>query len=65
MNKMKNIFLGLTAGACLTVSSCDVMDVDPTGWYGENVAYASLENLDLYVKSFYCVFYQNADIAVG
>lgn len=65
MNKMKNIFLGLTAGACLTVSSCDVMDVDPTGWYGENVAYASLENLDLYVKSFYGVFYQNADIAVS
>lgn len=49
----------------IAASSCNVLDLNPTGWYGEDVAYASLENMDLYVKSFYLVLYSNSDIAIG
>ena len=63
-NKLINSVLSVVAGAAL-VSSCDVMDLDPTGWYAETVAYASIENMDYYVKGFYSVMYANADISTG
>lgn len=62
--KLINSVLSVVAGAAL-VSSCDVMDLDPTGWYAETVAYASIENMDYYVKGFYSVMYANADISTG
>lgn len=62
--KFINSVLSVVAGAAL-VSSCDVMDLDPTGWYAETVAYASIENMDYYVKGFYSVMYANADISTG
>jgi len=46
------------------LTQCDVLDVDPTGWYSENVAYSSLENVDLYVKGLYSVLYDNATINI-
>lgn len=49
---------------CLGICSCHVLDVDPTGSYGENVAYSSLKNVDLVVKDFYSVLYSNADISL-
>lgn len=61
---MKKIIIGLVT-LLLTMQSCNVLDVDPTTQYSENTAYASLENLDLYVKGFYSIFYANADINVG
>lgn len=65
MNKIfRKTLIGMAAGA-MAVTSCNVMDLDPTGWYGEDVAYSSVENLDLYVKGFYTVLYSNADIAMG
>ena len=57
--KTKNILLGLALSA-LTLQSCNVLDIDPTDTYSESTAYASIKNLDLYVKSFYGVFYSNA-----
>ena len=49
MKNIKKYIIGIAASICLT--QCDVLDVDPTGWYSENVAYSSLENVDLYVKN--------------
>lgn len=66
MNKLiKNMMMGLAGCICLSVQSCDVLDVDPTNAYAENVTYASMANLDLYVKGFYSLLYTNADIACG
>ena len=62
--KTKNLLLGLALSA-LALQSCNVLDIDPTDTYSESTAYASIKNLDLYVKSFYGVFYSNADINVG
>lgn len=62
MKRLKKYIIGLTACICLT--QCDVLDVDPTGWYSENVAYASLENVDLYVKGLYSIMYNNATINI-
>lgn len=65
MKKIINkAIIGLAAGT-LAVSSCNVMDLDPTGWYSETVPYSSVEKLDYYVKSFYSVLYANANIANG
>ena len=55
MKNIKKYIIGIAASICLT--QCDVLDVDPTGWYSENVAYSSLENVDLYVKGLYSVLY--------
>ncbi len=41
MKNIKKYIIGIAASICLT--QCDVLDVDPTGWYSENVAYSSLE----------------------
>lgn len=65
MNKIfKHSILLLTSGM-LTFSSCNVMDLDPTGWYGEGVAYSTIDILDYYVTGFYSVLYANAEIANG
>lgn len=53
------------AAASMAVSSCNVMDLNPTNWFSEDVAYSSVDNLDLYVKGFYSVIYANADISTG
>lgn len=59
-----------TAAAALALgfglqSCADFLETNPTGWYGENVVYSSVEHMDLYVKSLYSVLYSNADIAQG
>ncbi len=56
--------IGLAAGT-LMVSSCDVLDLDPTGWYSETVPYSSVDKLDYYVKGFYSTLYTNAEISMG
>lgn len=56
---------GLVGCLCLTAPACDVLDVDATNAYSENVTYATMENLDLYVKGFYSILYATADIACG
>lgn len=63
MKQLKKYIIGLIA--CASLTQCDVLDVDPTGWYSENVAYASLENVDLYVKGLYSVMYENATININ
>ena len=61
----RNTIRGLVAGAA-TLTSCNgVLDLDPTGWYGEPVAYASVTNMDYYVKGLYAVLYANSDISNG
>lgn len=62
MKNIKKYIIGIAASICLT--QCDVLDVNPTGWYSENVAYSSLENVDLYVKGLYSVLYDNATINI-
>lgn len=63
---MKKFIIGLSAIALLGLQSCsDILDVDPSSSYSESTVYASLKNLDLYVKDFYGIFYSNADIKVG
>ena len=62
--KLKYILIPITA---LSLGACaeKAIDLDPTGWYSESVAYASEKNLDMYIKSLYSVLYANADIASG
>lgn len=63
MNKrIKNMLIGVAGCLCLTVQSCDVLEMDPTNAYSERDTYANLDNLDLYVKGLYSVLYVNADI---
>ncbi len=62
---MKKYILGLTAALALAATSCDDLEVDPTGFYSESVAYASVENLDMVVKYFYATFHNVADIETG
>ena len=38
-------------------TACDVLDVDPKDKYSETTAWASIKNLDYYVKSFYGILY--------
>lgn len=68
MNKqIKKYVVGVAAAACMSpwIHSCNVLDVPPTGSYTEDVAYASINNVDLVVKDFYNVMYSNADISLG
>lgn len=58
---MKKILIGLSL-AFMGLQSCDVLDRDPLGYYSDNVAYASIENLDYYVKDLYQSFHEYADI---
>lgn len=62
---MKRSLKLISIAAAVSLSSCNVLDVDPTGWYSESVAYSSVDNLDLYVKGLYSILYANADIAQG
>ncbi|MDE6802920.1 MAG: RagB/SusD family nutrient uptake outer membrane protein [Muribaculaceae bacterium] len=62
---MKKYILGLIASAAIALPACDTLDVDPTGYYSENVAYASVDNLDMTVKNFYGMFHAFADIETG
>lgn len=61
---LKNTMMGL-AGCLFLTTSCDVLDVDPTNAYGENVTYASMKNVDLYVKGFYTILYTHSDIGLS
>lgn len=62
---MKKYIIGCLAAGAFAFTSCDTLDVDPTGYYSENVAYASVDNLDMTVKNFYGLFHQFADIETG
>lgn len=62
---MKKYILGCLAAGALTFTSCDTIDVDPTGYYSESVAYSSLDNLDMTTKYFYSIFHNVADIETG
>ncbi|MBP3202574.1 MAG: RagB/SusD family nutrient uptake outer membrane protein [Bacteroidales bacterium] len=57
----------ILAATVMVLTSCaeKAIDLNPTGWYSESVAYSSEENLDLYIKGLYSVLYSNADIAAG
>lgn len=60
----------ISASAALTLFvSCGLgeknIDLSPYNYYNEDVIYASVDNMDLYVKSFYAVLYANSDIANG
>lgn len=59
---MKKYIIGLTAALAIVTPSCDDLEVDPTGFYSENIAYASVDNLDMVVKYFYSTFHNVADI---
>ncbi len=56
-------YILIFTSALFFMQSCDVLDLNPTKWYGENVTFASEKNMDLYVKDFYSVLYQNSDIS--
>ncbi len=61
-------YISALAGTAILLSSCFAeqnIDLSPVSYYDEAVVYASDDNLDLYVKSFYGVLYANADIANG
>ena len=58
---MKKILIGLSF-ALFGLQSCDVLDVDPQSFYSENVAYASIENVDFYVTDLYQAFHEYSDI---
>ncbi|MBP5488433.1 MAG: RagB/SusD family nutrient uptake outer membrane protein, partial [Bacteroidales bacterium] len=61
-------YISALAGTAILLSSCFAeqnIDLSPVNYYDEAVVYASDDNLDLYVKSFYGVLYANADIANG
>ena len=55
----------VTLLAALGAASCNFLETDPTGWYGEDVVYSSVEHLDLYIHGLYGIMYANADIAAG
>lgn len=62
---MKKIIIGLAVTLFGLQSCSDVLDINPTNSYSESIAYSSLKNLDIYVKGFYDIFYDNADIKVS
>lgn len=63
---MKKYILGLFAAASVGFCSCDTLDgVNPTGYYSEDVAYNSVEHLDMTVKNFYAMYHNFADIECG
>lgn len=62
MKNIKKYTVGVLSALCLAATSCNVLDIDPSGTYSDKTAYASLDNLDLYVKNFYGVLYANANI---
>lgn len=55
---LKYILLGILTAMMLSCNS--FMDLDPKNTYNETTAFSSIENVDLYVKSFYGLFYSVA-----
>ena len=62
---MKKYILGILGSLAVVSSGCNALDIDPTYQYSESTAYASIDNLDLYVKDFYRFFHSIADIETG
>lgn len=62
---MKKYTIGLIAALAIAAPSCDDLEVAPTGFYSEDIAYASIENLDMVVKYYYSAFHNVADIETG
>ena len=61
---IKKYLVGTVLGVCLTATSCDVLDIDPTGNFNETTAFSSIKNLDLYVEGLYeNSLYMNSDIS--
>ena len=42
----------------VTVPACDTLDFDPTGQYSDATAYASINNLDYYIKDMYGIYHK-------
>jgi SusD family. len=59
------IITAMLSAAVASSQSCDVLEINPTTEYSEDVVYASTKNLDLYIKNLYSLLYANADIAQG
>lgn len=59
--KMKNIkYLFLSFVAAASISCNKFLDIDPSNTYSESITFSNMENLDLYVKGFYGLFYSVA-----
>ncbi len=65
--KLLNRYCAIAALVPVLAVSCEkgFLDTDPTGWYSENVAYSSVEHLDMVVSGLYTVLYANSEIAKG
>ena len=50
--KLLNRYCAIAALVPVLAVSCEkgFLDTDPTGWYSENVAYSSVEHLDMVVS---------------
>ena len=62
---MKKYILSLIAALAVAAPSCDTPDIDPTGKYSDATAYASIKNLDLYVKDMYIIYHSVANVECG
>ncbi|MBD5367512.1 MAG: RagB/SusD family nutrient uptake outer membrane protein [Bacteroides sp.] len=62
---MKKYILGLTAAIAIVTPSCESLEVAPTGFLASEVAYSSVDHLDMVVKNFYSTFHAVADIETG
>ena len=49
----------------VTVPACDTLDFDPTGQYSDATAYASINNLDYYIKDMYGIYHKIANVECG
>lgn len=62
---MKKYIIGLVAAMAVMSPACDTLDFDPTGQYSDATAYASISNLDLYVKDMYMMYHSIANVECG
>lgn len=62
---MKKYILSLIAALAVAAPSCDTLDFDPTGQYSDATAYASVKNLDLYIKDMYVIYHSIANVECG
>lgn len=62
---MKKYILGLIAAMAVAAPSCDTLDFDPTGQYSDATAYASVDNLDLYIRDMYGFHYAMSNLQSG
>lgn len=67
MKTVNKLIVTILAGTSVLAVSCkkEFLETDPTGWYGENVAYSSTEHLDMVVNGLYAVLYANSEIQKG